>query len=92
MQKRIGYEWTRKIKKIVAALEAADTFQDYLVVGYAKPHPLTNTDGCYGLSVSGNVRLVVKPNLEENSIEICEEIEVKGVCDYHGDKENWFIP
>ena len=92
LKTKLGAEWTRKIVKIINALEAAETFQDYLDTGYAKPHLLTNSNGCYGLSVSANVRVVVKPNLGNNSVEICNEIDVKGVCDYHGDKENWFIP
>ena len=92
LKQKIGYDYTRKVVKIINALEAAETFSGYLSTGYAKPHTLTNSDGCYGLSVSKNVRMVVKPNLINNSIEICTEVDVKGVCDYHGDKENWYIP
>ena len=31
-------------------------------------------------------------NATQDTIMICDEIEIEGVSDYHGDKENWYIP
>lgn len=37
-------------------------------------------------------RLIIEPNATQDTIMICTEIEVEGVSDYHGSKENWYIP
>ena len=29
--------------------------------------------------------------IDEATVMICSEIEVEGVCDYHGSKENWYL-
>ena len=58
-----------------------------------KPEQL---EGCesirYSLHVAANVRLIIEPNAEQDTVMICTEIEVEGVSDYHGSKENWYIP
>ena len=41
---------------------------------------------------AANVRLIIEPNAEQDTVMICTEIEVEGVSDYHGSKENWYIP
>ena len=46
----------------------------------------------YSLHVAANVRLIIEPNAEQDTVMICTEIEVEGVSDYHGSKENWYIP
>ena len=38
------------------------------------------------------VRLIIEPDAAGETIMVCTEIEVEGVVDYHGRKENWFIP
>ena len=74
-------------------LKAADTFGDFLTLGLGKPEQLTGYKQIrYSLHVTPNVRLIVEPNAAMDTVMICEEIEVEGVCDYHGDKENWYIP
>lgn len=93
MQKKLRPEWVRTIKKHINHLEAADCFGDFLKLGLGKPEQLTGYKKTrYSLHVSANVRLIIEPNVEQNEVMLCTEVEVEGVCDYHGDKENWFIP
>ena len=46
----------------------------------------------YSRHVSANARLIIELDATEKTIMICEEVEVEGVTDYHGAKDNWFIP
>lgn len=93
MQKKLPYEWVRTIKKIMNHLIAADNFGIFLSVGLWKPEKLTGYKKVtYSLHVSKNVRLIVELNATEDKVKICEEIEVEGVNDYHGKKDNWYIP
>ncbi len=64
-------------------LAAAECFGDFLKLGLGKPEQLTGYK---------NVRLILEPNATQDTIKICTEIEVEGVSDYHGSKENWYIP
>lgn len=74
-------------------LRAADCFGDFLKVGLGKPEQLTGYEQIrYSLRVSANARLIIEPNATLDTIMICDEIEIEGVCDYHGSKENWYIP
>ena len=93
MTRKIQFDWVRKIKKEVQCLEAADEFKDFLTLGLGKPEALTeNGTGIkFSLHVTGNVRLIIKLNAEKDSIRSCSEVEIEGVCDYHGSKENWYL-
>ena len=93
MQKVIPFEWVRTIKKHMNNLIAAETFGDFLDLGVGRPEQLTGYKNLrYSIRVSANVRLIVEPNATQDSVMICKEIEVEGVSDYHGEKENWYIP
>ena len=93
MKRAIPAEWVRTIKKHIDRLKAADTFGDFLALGLGKPEQLAGYKQVrYSLRVTPNVRLIIEPNATMDAVMICEEIEVEGVCDYHGDKENWYIP
>ena len=93
MKKIIPVEWVRTVKKQVDRLKAADTFGDFLKLNLGHPEPLKGSDsGKYSLRVTGNVRLIIKPNDKGDAVMICEEIEMEGVVDYHGGKESWYIP
>ena len=93
MQKKLPYEWVRTIKKHMTRLSAANCFGDFLKLGLGKPEKLTGyKTPRYSLHVSPNARLIIELNAEQDTITICSEVEVKGVSDYHGDKENWYIP
>ena len=93
MQRKLPYEWVRTIKKHMDRLEAAECFGDFLALGLGKPEQLKGYETIrYAVHVTPNVRLIIELNAAQNSVMICSEIEVKGVSDYHGDKENWYIP
>ena len=89
----------RKLKKVLPVekhldrLEAAECFEDFLKVGLGRPEQLTNYKRIrYSLRVSANARLIIEPNATQDTIMICNEVEIEGVSDYHGEKENWYIP
>ena len=93
MQKKLPLEWARNIKKLMNYFKAAECFGDFLRLGLGKPEQLTGYERIrYSLHVSANVRLIIEPDATGETIMVCTEIEVEGVVDYHGNKENWFIP
>ena len=93
MKKKLPFEWVRAIKKLMDQLKAADNFGVFLSLGLGKPERLLGYKSItYSLRVTANVRLIIELNAAEDTVKICEEIEVEGVCDYHGDKNNWYIP
>lgn len=96
MKRKIGKEKTKAVKLRLNQLGASANFSIYLKTGLGKPHPLSeNLKGYYGISISANVRLVVRPDtvdLQPKNLEQCETVIIKGVMDYHGRKINWFIP
>ena len=62
-------------------------------MGLGKPERLEGYDHMrYSLHVAPNVRLIIEPMAAQDAVMICTEIEVEGVSDYHGSKENWYIP
>ena len=83
LKKELPPEWVRTIKKHLDRLEAANCFGDFLRLGLGKPEQLR---------ISANARLIIEPNATQDTIMICDEIEIEGVSDYHGGKENWYIP
>lgn len=93
LKKELPVEWVRTIKKHLNNLEAADCFGDFLKLGLGRPEQLTGYKQVrYSLRVSANARLIIELNATQDTIMICDEIEIEGVSDYHGDKENWYIP
>lgn len=93
MQQKVPVDWCRTIKKHLDRLKAAECFGDFLKVGLGKPEQLAGCDVIrYSLHVSPNVRLIIEPLATQDTIISCSEIIIKGVVDYHGSKENWYIP
>jgi plasmid maintenance system killer protein len=96
MRKEIGNDLARGTKKRHDQLRAAANFGIYPSTGLGKPHPLYgNLKGYYGISISGNFRLVVKPDtesLDPGSLKKCDSVLIEGVMDYHGQKHEWLIP
>lgn len=93
MRRKLPVDWVRTIKKHMDHLEAAECFGDFLKLGLGKPEPLKGYSSVrYSLHVAPNARLILEPDATGDTIMICTEIEVEGVCDYHGSKENWYIP
>jgi len=96
MKKEIGMDRARATKKRLDQLRAALNFSIYLTTGLGKPHPLyENLKGYYGVTITGNVRLIMKPDaesLEPEALKECKTVVIKGVMDYHGRKNDWLIP
>lgn len=93
MKKKLPFEQVRAIKKLMDQLIAADNFGIFLSLGLGKPEQLSGYKQItYSLHVSANVRLIIELNATQDTVKICEEIEVEGVNDYHGKKDNWYIP
>ena len=93
LQKKLPFEWVRTIKKHMDRLEAAECFGDFLMLNLGKPEQLKGYEQVrYSLHVAPNARLILEPGATRDTVMICSEIEVEGVCDYHGRKENWYIP
>ena len=94
MGKKIPAEWVRKIKQHLDRLAAAETFADFLTLGLGKPERLEGHHGQvqFSIHVSPNVRLIIIPEIEDENYSECRDVQIRGVCDYHGDKTNWYIP
>lgn len=93
MKQELPFEWVRTIKKHMDRLKAAECFGDFLKLGLGHPEQLEGYEQIrYSVRVSANVRLILEPNATQETVMICSEIEIEGVSDYHGGKENWYIP
>ena len=93
MQRQLPADWVRAIKKLMDQLRAADNFGIFLSLGLGRPERLSGYKQIrYSLHVSANARLIIELTATEDTVKICTEIEVEGVSDYHGDKNNWYIP
>lgn len=94
--KSIGMQMTKTLKKRILQIKASNNFMIYFKTGLGKPHPLDgNLKGSYGISITGNYRLVVEPITDAYDVETlskCDTVLVKGVVDYHGGKYNWILP
>ncbi|MEG1705160.1 MAG: hypothetical protein RR290_01115 [Clostridia bacterium] len=97
MQKKVGLEIGKKIKQRMNQLESAENFNQYLTkICFGNPHLLEgNLKSCYGLSITSNYRMIVEPieaELDIESLKKCKKLNIKGVLDYHGGKNEWIIP
>ena len=93
MKRKIPSDWVRSIKKHLVRLHAAAVFGDFLKLNLGHPEPLKGkNEGKYSLHITGNVRLIIEPSDKGEAVKICKVVQIKGVADYHGDKENWYIP
>jgi len=96
MKKKIGKDRARATKKRLDQLKASINFSVYMTTELGKPHPLyENLKGYYGVTITGSVRLIVKPDAESlnpETLKECETVIIKGVMNYHGRKNEWLIP
>ena len=96
MKRKIGNHETRAVKKRIDQMKAAISFYEYLILKLGNPHLLHgNLSGCYAVSITDNIRLIIKPlccDLNPETLKSCNEIEVKGVLNYHERKEEWLVP
>ena len=96
VQKKIGSEMAKMLKKRFNQLQASNNFKEYVDIGIGKPHPLLGElSKCYGIHLTKNYRLIVEPlteSLDIESLKKCQNINIKGVLDYHAGKYEWIIP
>ena len=96
MKKNHGAEFTKRVKKRYDQILAMPCFSEYLALGLGNPHALVgDLERFYGVSVTGNLRMLIEPVCEDLSVESlkgCEEVIMRGVVDYHGQKIEWIIP
>ena len=96
MQKKHGKEFAKRAKQRIDQINAIPRFNEYVMLGLGNPHVLAGDfEGYYGVSLTGNTRIILKPISEDLSVESlskCEEVILKGVVDYHGQKDEWIIP
>lgn len=91
----IGSKETKMVKRRINELRAAVSFYEYLTLNLGKPHSLTgDSSDYYGVSITDNVRLIIKPlcgDRKPETLKICTDFEVKGVVKYHEGKKEWLI-
>ncbi len=96
MKKKTDAVFTKLTKKKYEQIRAFETFAEFLKSRIGKPHSLSgDKSDCYGVNITGNKRLVVKPisaDLSAESLALCKKIIIKGVEDYHGSKVTSYIP
>ena len=94
--RKIGVEMARMIKQRFNEMKSSPNFKAYLSYGIGKPHLLTgNLDKLYGINLNKNYRLIVEPlveDLNDTRLKECNNVNVKGVVDYHDGKIEWLIP
>ena len=92
---KIGAKETKTVKLRVNQLSAATSFFEYLKLNLGKPHSLSgDLSDYYGVSITGNIRLIVKPLCDDRTTEmlkVCTKCEVRGVVKYHERKKEWLI-
>ena len=92
LKKTLPADWVKTIKKHLDRLEASECFGDFLSLRLGKPEQLSGyKEIVYSLRVSANVRLIIELDSTQETLNFCNVVKVKGVSDYHGDKENWYI-
>lgn len=93
---KVGLELTRTIKKRINQIKSSSSFYAYLQMNIGKPERLSGANNDkYSIHLSANYRLIVQPittGFDKEDLLKCDSIYVKGVVDYHGDKENWIFP
>lgn len=92
-----GMELTKQLKKRIDQLRAHVNFGEFLEKGLGKPHRLQGSDydRCYAVSVGAAQRLILRPvvdDLSPESLKMCQQVEIKGVQEYHGQKTTYLIP
>ena len=96
LQKNIGFDLTRSIKKRYNQILSCSSFKELQQSGLGKPESLSgNFTRCFSLRLTANYRLIVKPcskDLSAESLMNCDTVIIKGVIDYHGKGNDWIIP
>lgn len=72
------------IPVILSVLEVADNLGEVPDVPPMRRHKLTGQyQGCWGISINKNWRMIIKPNCGERVLKEIKEITIIGIVDYH---------
>lgn len=96
--KDIGDELAKAFKRRLNQMESFDSFAEFYDGHIDNTEALKgNLKGYYSMTLNANYRIIIKPNIEECSIESLKhikEFKIIGVIDYHGEsnaKNKWLI-
>lgn len=96
--KKVGKPIAKTIIKRLDQLSAFSNIGELMRSGIDNPHPLNNNFyGSIGWTITGKLRFILDVGLEkketyiESVVNLKEKITIKGVTDYHGDKDEWII-
>lgn len=96
LQKDIGRDIARSVKKRLNQIRGCNSYDDIMSLPIGKPETLSgNLKGYCSLRLTGNYRLVFRPDCDIDKIEelkCCDRVFIKGVIDYHGKNRTWLIP
>ena len=98
ISKKHGIEFAKRLQKRLSELEAVQNIKELFELKLGNPHFLKGQfDSCISISITGNFRLLLETGINQKNrnvqeVEMLEEIEIKGVVDYHGNKNEWIIP
>lgn len=96
LQKKVGKDRALALKKRKNQIEASPNFKAYIGFHIGNPHLLHgDLEGLYGVDINAHTRLVIKPladDLSAESLAVCDTVILKGMIEYHGDKNEWLIP
>lgn len=95
LQKKVGFELAKNFLRRLDQLKAFQSIGELVKSGIDNPHELKgNRMGYIGWSIDRNKRVIIRP---ENAYDLqkdpyaCKKVIIKGVVDYHGGKENWYL-
>lgn len=95
--KKLGRDIAKKLYLRKDQLEAADCLKILLDGKIGRCHPLHHEfEGMFGLDLKDQIRLIIKPYGNDACIDyaeciLCEHVEIVGVVDYHGKKNEWLF-
>ena len=91
MRKKLDAKIVKAIYKRFFELQSFETSSELLVSGLDHPHYLTgNYKGLIAWSIDRKYRLILSFSNEKENKKT-QKVIIKGVVDYHGNKDKWII-
>ena len=79
-----GKELARNILKRISVLECANSLAMVPDAPPTRRHKLTGKfKGCWGIDISKNYRLIIKPIVETENLSEIKEVDIIDIVDYH---------
>ena len=98
ISKKCGPVFAKQLQKRMAELSSYENIFELFNSKLGGPHFLQgDLDTCLAISINANCRLILETGISQkdrNVLDVMklEEIEIKGVVDYHDGKRKWIIP